>query len=77
MNTQSLLVILNIVLLILAIRGVLANGRLSKVAKVGWVALIVILPFAGSIAYLVFGRRASGGGTSSGPQRPTGWFFER
>jgi hypothetical protein len=56
---------------------VLANGRLSKVAKVGWVALIVILPFAGSIAYLVFGRRASGGGTSPGPQRPTGWFFER
>ena len=56
---------------------VLANGRLSKVAKVGWVALIVILPFAGSIAYLVFGRRASGGGSSSGPQRPTGWFFER
>lgn len=80
MNPQSLLVVLNIVLLLFAISGVLSNQRLSKVAKVSWVAFIVIAPFLGSIAYLVLGRRGgrgSGGGASAGPSRPSGWFFER
>ena len=79
MNPQSLLVVLNIVLLLFAIRGVLSNRRLSKVAKVGWVAFIIIAPFLGSIAYLVFGRRGRGSGTTAPPrpERPSGWFFER
>ncbi|SMH46411.1 Phospholipase_D-nuclease N-terminal [Rathayibacter oskolensis] len=78
MNPQSLLVVLNIVLLLFAIQGVLSNPRLSKVAKVGWVAFIVIAPFLGSIAYLVVGRRRGRGpGASSGADRPSGWFFER
>ncbi|MWV49274.1 hypothetical protein GRS96_08285 [Rathayibacter sp. VKM Ac-2803] len=79
MNPQSLLVVLNIVLLLFAIQGVLSNRRLSKVAKVGWVAFIVIAPFLGSIAYLVLGRRGRGsGGTDvARPERPSGWFFER
>lgn len=76
MNAQSLFVVLNIVLLLLAISGVLANPRLSKAAKVSWVAFIVIAPFIGSIAYLVFGR-GRGGNTSRGTEQPSGWFFER
>lgn len=80
MNAQSLLVVLNIVLLLFAIQGVLANPRLSKVAKVSWVAFIVIAPFLGSIAYLILGRRGRGGGGGAvvrGTERPSGWFFER
>ncbi|OOB90414.1 PLDc N-terminal domain-containing protein [Rathayibacter sp. VKM Ac-2630] len=80
MNPQSLLVVVNIVLLLFAIQGVLANPRLGRVGKVGWVAFIVIAPFVGSIAYLILGRRGGrtgGGAAPSGPQRPSGWFFER
>ncbi|PPF27688.1 hypothetical protein C5C42_07925 [Rathayibacter sp. AY1F7] len=80
MNPQSLLVVLNIVLLLFAIRGVLSNPRLSKVAKVSWVAFIVIAPFIGSLAYLAVGRRGGSGGSGTvvrGTERPSGWFFER
>ncbi|PPG23298.1 hypothetical protein C5C66_03445 [Rathayibacter toxicus] len=80
MNSQSLLVVMNIVLLLFAIQGVLANARLSTVAKVLWVAFIVVAPFVGSIAYLLVGRRAGrgpGGGASAAPERSSGWFFER
>ncbi|MWV73513.1 PLDc N-terminal domain-containing protein [Rathayibacter rathayi] len=80
MNSQSLLVVLNIVLLLFAIKGVLSNPRLSKVAKVAWVAFIVIAPFVGSLAYLALGRRGGNGGGGTvvrGTERPTGWFFER
>ncbi|WP_181137216.1 PLD nuclease N-terminal domain-containing protein [Rathayibacter tritici] len=83
MNPQSLLVVLNIVLLLFAIQGVVSNPRLSKVAKVAWVAFIVIAPFVGSLAYLALGRRGGSGGGGGGgtvvrgTERPTGWFFER
>ncbi|MBF4462826.1 MULTISPECIES: PLDc N-terminal domain-containing protein [unclassified Rathayibacter] len=77
MNPQSLLVVVNLVLLLFAISGVLSNPRLSKVAKVGWVAFIVIAPFVGSLAYLALGRRGGGGAASRGAERPRGWFFER
>ncbi|NQX11009.1 PLDc N-terminal domain-containing protein [Microbacteriaceae bacterium VKM Ac-2855] len=75
MNPTGLIACINIVLLLFAIHGVTSNARLSGMAKVGWCAVIVIIPLAGSIAYLIYASRRPRGTTLV--RRRTGWFFER
>ncbi|NQX27191.1 PLDc N-terminal domain-containing protein [Microbacteriaceae bacterium VKM Ac-2854] len=76
MSPTGLIACINIVLLLFAIHGVTSNARLSRGAKLGWCAFIVVIPLLGSIAYLVYASRRPRGGTTL-VRRRSGWFFER
>jgi hypothetical protein len=81
-NPSSLLLVINIVLLLFCVHAIWTNRTLPATARVGWIALVIVIPLVGSlgyIAYTVWARRRARAsrGTIRLTERRSGWFFER
>lgn len=73
---KALLVVVWIVLLVYALFDVFAapRERVRHLPKVAWMAVILLLPYAGALLWLFFGqvRQRPSGPSSWRPRRPRG-----
>ncbi|OUZ07844.1 hypothetical protein BHE97_15825 [Aeromicrobium sp. PE09-221] len=74
---KALLVVVGVVLLVYALFDLLAapKARVRHLPKLAWVAVIVLLPYAGALLWIFFGQarqRPSSGPRNWRPRGPRG-----
>ncbi|MET9329032.1 PLD nuclease N-terminal domain-containing protein [Tsukamurella sp. NPDC003166] len=47
--------------------------RVRHLPKVGWLIIVIIIPFAGSLIWFLMGRPVGGGGRGGAPSRTAGF----